>query len=44
LCDFGTDGFSARAGLVALIALISSCNRMNVIRRRQGGYQPGQWG
>jgi hypothetical protein len=30
---------------VALIALINTYNRMNVITRRQGGdYQPGQWG
>jgi AhpD family alkylhydroperoxidase len=32
------------AALVALIALINTYNRMNVITRRQGGdYQPGQW-
>jgi AhpD family alkylhydroperoxidase len=32
------------AALVALIALINTYNRMNVITRRQGGdYQPGRW-
>jgi AhpD family alkylhydroperoxidase len=33
------------AALVALIALINTYNRLNVISRNQGGdYQPGQWG
>jgi AhpD family alkylhydroperoxidase len=33
------------AALVALIALINTYNRMNVITRRPGGdYRPGQWG
>jgi AhpD family alkylhydroperoxidase len=33
------------AALVALIALINTYNRMNVITRQVGGdYQPGQWG
>jgi AhpD family alkylhydroperoxidase len=33
------------AALVALIALINTYNRMNVITRQPGGdYQPGQWG
>jgi AhpD family alkylhydroperoxidase len=33
------------AGLVSLIALINTYNRMNVITRQPGGdYQPGQWG
>jgi AhpD family alkylhydroperoxidase len=33
------------AALVALIALINTYNRMNVITRQRGGdYQPGQWG
>jgi AhpD family alkylhydroperoxidase len=33
------------AGLVCLIALINTYNRLNVISRNQGGdYQPGQWG
>ena len=31
--------------LVSLIALINTCNRINVITRQPaGGYQPGQWG
>jgi len=33
------------AGLVSLIALINTYNRMNVISRQPAGdYQPGQWG
>ena len=33
------------AALVALIALINTYNRLNVIARQPGGdYQPGQWG
>ena len=33
------------AALVALIALINTYNRMNVITRQPGGdYRPGQWG
>ena len=33
------------AALVALIALINTYNRLNVITRHPGGdYQPGQWG
>ena len=33
------------AALVALIALINTYNRMNVITRQPGGdYKPGQWG
>jgi len=33
------------AALVALIALIKTYNRLNVIARQPGGdYQPGQWG
>ena len=33
------------AGLVSLIAVINSWNRLNVITRRPAGdYQPGQWG
>ena len=33
------------AALVALIALINTYNRMNVITQHPGGdYQPGQWG
>ena len=33
------------AGLVSLIAVINSWNRLNVITQQPGGdYQPGQWG
>jgi alkylhydroperoxidase family enzyme len=33
------------AALVALIALINTYNRMNVITQQPAGdYQPGQWG
>jgi AhpD family alkylhydroperoxidase len=33
------------AGLVCLIALINTYNRLNVITKQPGGdYQPGQWG
>jgi alkylhydroperoxidase family enzyme len=33
------------AALVALIALINTYNRLNVITQQQAGdYQPGQWG
>jgi AhpD family alkylhydroperoxidase len=33
------------AGLVTLIAVINTYNRLNVILKRPGGdYQPGQWG
>jgi AhpD family alkylhydroperoxidase len=33
------------AGLVCLIAVINTFNRLNVITRQPGGdYQPGQWG
>jgi alkylhydroperoxidase family enzyme len=33
------------AALVALVAVINTYNRVNVILRRPGGdYQPGQWG